>query len=138
MSLSIDSPLLALVVLSSCNLKFRSPIHCPSVVGTLSVVVSSFKSSNFFSPEAVRDTLVSYAWHNVVLPDTRVVTPQLHEELHTLPVEVSFYSRADTCIKHVVLKIILPQDITENSFSVYAGILRSSSRVCIQHLVCLQ
>ena len=102
------------------------------------MVVSSFKSSEFFSPENVHDTLVSYAWRDVVLPDTRVAMSQLHEELHTLPVEVSFNSRADTCIKHVVLKILLPQYVTENSFPVYVGILRSSSRVCIQPLVRLQ
>ena len=124
-------------MLSSCDLKFGSPIHCPSVVGTLSMVISSFKSSDFF-PEDIRYTLVSYAWHDVVLPDTIVATSQLHEELHTLPVEVSFNSRADTCIKHVVLKILLPQYVTENLFPVYVGILCSSSRVRMQHLVRLQ
>ena len=76
-------------MLSLCDLKFGSPIHCPSAVGTSSVVVSSFKSSEFFLPEASRDTLVSYAWRDVVLPDTRVAMPQLCEELCTLPVEVS-------------------------------------------------
>ena len=62
------------------------------------------QSSELFSPEAVCDTLVSYAWRDLVLPDTlvgyawrvlvlpdhRVATPQLCEELRTLPVEVSF------------------------------------------------
>ncbi len=52
------------------------------------------------------DNLEKFHVACTVLPDTRVATPQLHEELCTLPVEVSFYSQADdTCIEHVVLKI---------------------------------
>ena len=39
------------------------------------------------------DTLVSYAWCILLLPDTRVVTLQLRKELRTLPVEVSFTHR---------------------------------------------
>ncbi len=78
----------------------------PSIVGPFWYVVSggfAHQSSEFFSLEAVCDTLVSYAWRNLVLPDTlvgyawrilvlpdtRVARPQLREELRTLPVEVS-------------------------------------------------
>ena len=44
----------------------------------------------------------------------------------------------DSDVSRFVVKILLPQYVTENSFPVYVGILRSSSRVCIQHLVRLQ
>ena len=70
---------------------------CPSSYHTSSIhhwytVSGGFvcQSSKLFLLEAVRDTLVSYAWCNVVLLNTRVATPQLGKELCTLPVEVSF------------------------------------------------
>ncbi len=77
------------------DFKFRSAVHCltiPSFTRHQYVVSGSFvcQSSEFFLLEAVRDTLVSYAWRDVVLPDTRVVTPQLREDLCTLPVVVRF------------------------------------------------
>ncbi len=78
----------------------------PSIVRPFPYILSGGfirQSSEFFSLEALRDTLVSYAWCDLmlpdtlvsyvwrvlVLPDTRVTTPQLREELRTLPVEVS-------------------------------------------------
>ena len=39
-----------------------------------------FGTVQIFLPEAVRYILVSYAWHDVVLPETRVAMPQLCEE----------------------------------------------------------
>ena len=75
------------------------------------MVVSSVSPLNFLvSPEAERGTLVSYAWRLIVLPDTRVVMPQLCEELRTLPVEVSFthgLTHVLTCslkIKNIALR----------------------------------
>ena len=52
--------------------------------------------------------LVSYAWHDVVLPDTKSRNATTAPELHTLPAEVSFTHGLSHVLNIKSKEIILP------------------------------
>ena len=84
------------LIASMHDLKFQSSVHHPtiqrpSIIGTLSVVVLSISPPNIFLPEALHGTLGKLCMLQCLSCLTpRVAMPQLHKELCTLSVEVSF------------------------------------------------
>ena len=123
-----------------CDLKFGSSIHCPTIhhPPVFSVFSGGFVrlSSKLFLLEALHDNLGRLCIAQCLCCLTpRVVMPQLHKQLCTLPVEVSFTHGPTHVLNMQSKKIILPWYVTEDQFPVYAGILCSFGRICIKHIV---